>query len=130
MDRSIAQIIHDPEEERKILHAVVQDLPMPEGLRMAGQVLFAGLRLIYKSYTRGHISSADASRERIGLEKECRYFAFRDDLAFEFERKIRATEEARQAYRKERTLENADRLLAALEGDVKTKRSEKTHGNS
>lgn len=125
MDSGIQQVIKDPEQEQKILHAVVQDLPMPEGLTMAGQVLFAGLRLIYKSYTRGHISSADASRERIGLEKECRYFAFRDALAFEHAQKIRETEAARQAYRKERTLENADRLLAALEGTVKTKRSDK-----
>lgn len=125
METSISPIIHDPEMEKKILHAVVQDLPMPEGLPMAGQVLFAGLRLIYKSYCRGHISSADASRERIGLEHSCRYFAFRDDLAFGWEKKIRETEAARQAYRKERTLENADRLLAAIEGNVQTKRSEK-----
>lgn len=125
MDRSIAQIIHDPEMEQKILHAVVQDLPMPEGLPMAGQVLFAGLRWIYKSYTRGYISGADATRERIGLEQSCQYFAFRDDLAFEWARNIRETEMARQAYRKERTLENADRLLAAFEGDVKAKRSDK-----
>ena len=124
METSISTIIHNPEMEQKVLHAVVQDLPMPEGLPMAGQVLFAGLRLIYKSYTRGHISSTDASQERIGLEKACRYFAFRDDLAFDWEGKIRATEAARHAYRKERTLENADRLLAAIEGNVKTKRSE------
>ena len=124
METSITNIIHDPEMEKKILHAVVQDLPQPPGLPIAGQVLFAGLRLIYKSFCRGHISSADASRERIGLEQSCRYFAFRDNLAFDWERRIRETEAARQAYRKERTLENADRLLAAFEGTVKTKRSE------
>lgn len=124
MDTNISQVIHDPEMEQKILHAVVQDLPMPEGLPIAGQVLFAGLRLIYKNYCRGYISSADASRERVGLEQACRYFAFRDDLAFDWERKRRETEAARQEYRKERTLENADRLLAAIEGNVKTKRKE------
>ena len=123
MNTNLSEVLHDPEMEQKILHAVVQDLPQPEGLPMAGQVLFAGLRMIYKSYCRGHISSAQASRERIHLENTCRTFAFRDNLAFGWAQKIRETEAARQAYRKERTLENADRLLAAFEGNVGTKRS-------
>ena len=125
MDSGISQAIKDPEQEQKIIHAVVQDLPMPEGLTMSGQVMFVGLRLIYKSFCRGYISSEAASMERNRLVAECRTFAFRDDLAFELARKIRETEMARQAYRKERTLENADRLLAAFEGNVSTKRSDK-----
>ena len=125
MDSGISQAIKDPEQEQKILHAVVQDLPMPEGLTMAGQVMFAGLRLIYKGFCRGYISSETAGKERNQLVAECRAFAFRDDLAFDWARKLKETEAARQAYRKERTLDNADRLLAALEGTIKTKRSDK-----
>ena len=89
---------------------------MPEGLSMADQVLFLGLRMLYGSSRLKIISEDQVSKERNSLVRKCEYFRFRDDLSSRGERSLRKTEEARAAYRKERTLENADRLLAAVEG--------------
>lgn len=89
---------------------------MPEGLSMADQALFLGLRMLYGSCRLKIISEDQANKERNRLIHKCEYFRFRDELSSRWEKSLRKTEEARAAYRKERTLENADRLLAAVEG--------------
>ena len=89
---------------------------MPEGLSLADQVLFLGLRMLYGSCRLKIIDGDRAKKERINLIRKCEYFRFRNELSNQWENSIRRTEAARAAYRKERTLENADRLLAAVEG--------------
>lgn len=89
---------------------------MPEGLSIADQVLFLGLRMLHGSHRLKIISEDQANKERNSLIHKCEYFRFRDDMSSQWENNIRKTEAARAAYRKERTLENADRLLAAVEG--------------
>ncbi|MBQ2785945.1 MAG: hypothetical protein IJF02_05530 [Oscillospiraceae bacterium] len=89
---------------------------MPEGLSMADQVLFLGLRMLHGSCRLKIISEDQSNKERNSLIHKCEYFRFRDELSSHWERSLRKTEAARAAYRKERTLENADRLLEAVEG--------------
>lgn len=89
---------------------------MPENLPVADQILFIGLRMLYGSCRLKIIDWDRLKRERNLLIHQCNYFRFRDDMSREVADSLRNTEAARCAYRKERTLENADRLLAAVEG--------------
>lgn len=89
---------------------------MPEGLSLADQICYIGLRWLYASCRMKMISLETVRKERIGITKQCEHFRFRDTLSRHWADSIRRTEEARTAYRKNRTLENADRLLAAVEG--------------
>lgn len=89
---------------------------MPKGLTIPDQIMFLGLRMIYGSYRLGIISLEVARKEKNGLIRKCDYFRFRDQLSEGWAEGIKKTEAARAAYRKQRTLENADRLLAAVEG--------------
>lgn len=89
---------------------------MPKGLTIPDQIMFLGLRLLHASYRLGIISREAARKEKNSLIRQCDYFRFRDHLSNGWAEGIKKTEAARAAYRKERTLENADRLLAAVEG--------------
>lgn len=89
---------------------------MPEGLAIADQIIYLGLYWIYASSRKGFINREDARRMKIGLIQDCSHFRFRDELGAHWAELLKTTELARAAYRKERTLENADRLLAAIDG--------------
>jgi len=91
-------------------------MKMPEGLHVADQALFLGLRMLYGSIRLKIIDDDRFMRERRKLIQECEHFRFRDDLAFRYADIIRRTELAKAAYRKERSLENADQLMVAVEG--------------
>lgn len=93
---------------------------MPGGLDLVDQLCFLSLRGLYAQVRSGAIDRAAGSREKAEL-------VYRHDL---WERKLmlrervversaglfRAVELAANAYAKERTLENADRLYHALYG--------------
>lgn len=89
---------------------------MPEGLDVADQFLFLSLRMLYGSLRLKIVGHEWAKKERFRLIRKSEELRFRDGLSKGWEASIRRTEAARAAYRKERTLENADLLLAAVEG--------------
>jgi hypothetical protein len=89
---------------------------MPDGLEYPDQILFLELRMLYDQYNKGFMDRAAAMREKRKLLDVYRAHQFNDQMGKEWTRQIRLTELARAAFRKERTLENADRLLDAIEG--------------
>lgn len=94
--------------------------PMPEGLSLTDQRFFQSLSLLYARYRAGFIDRAAGSREKGQIlyqrDLEGRQREMDDKLIRHHVELTRAIEGAQNAYRKERTLENADRLSAALDG--------------
>jgi len=97
---------------------------MPDGLTYADQVLFLNLRTLYAQKRMNIIDRETAVREKKKLLDTYRLYQFREQMEDEWIKGIRATEILRATYRKDRTLENADRLVAAMEGMVPIELSE------
>ncbi|MBQ0037832.1 MAG: hypothetical protein KBS74_04075 [Clostridiales bacterium] len=100
--------------------AAMHGEPMPVGLCGREVVEYIGLRYLYLSVKRGIITREMASKEKRQLIADLNGA----EAAHEFDikcwesagRRYAATESARNTYRKNRTLENADKLMAALDG--------------
>ena len=89
---------------------------MPQGLEYPDQILFLELRLLYDSYKRKMIDRDTATREKVELLRTYEAHKIVDNMGKEWVDQIKRTELARAAYRKERTIQNADKLLACVEG--------------
>ena len=91
---------------------------MPNGLGYPDQILYLSLRILYESLRKGIIDRETAIREKRRLVTEYNAYKFREKMGDEWVKVIKDTELARAAYRKDRSLENADKLLAAVEGTL------------
>lgn len=89
---------------------------IPDGLEYPDQILFLELRMLYDQLKKGIVDRPTAMKEKKKLLDAYRVYQFNDQMGKEWVERIRLTELARAAYRKERTLENADRLVALIEG--------------
>lgn len=89
---------------------------MPKGLEYPDQILFLELRLLYDSYKRKLIDRETATREKVELLRTYESHKIVDRMGKEWVDQIKRTELARSAYRKEKTIENADKLVSFLEG--------------
>lgn len=89
---------------------------MPEGLTLTDQNMFLSLRSLYDNYKKSVVDRDTASREKNRLIIEYKSSILIDTVCRNWVDQIKQTEIARAAYRKDRTLENADKLLAAIEG--------------
>lgn len=89
---------------------------MPKGLEYPDQILFLELRLLYDSYKRKLIDREYATREKVELLRIYEAHKIVDRMAKELVDQIKLTELARATYRKEKTIENADKLIACIEG--------------
>ena len=89
---------------------------MPEGMEYPDQILFLELRLLYDSYKRKMIDREAATQEKVELLRTYEAHKIVDRMCKEWVDQIKRTELARAAYRKEKTIENADKLLACVEG--------------
>lgn len=89
---------------------------MPEGMEYPDQILFHELRLLYDSYKRKLIDRETATQEKIELLRIYEAHKIVDRMGKEWVEQIKRTELARAEYRKNRTLENADLLVLAIEG--------------
>lgn len=90
---------------------------MPGGLDYPDQILFLELRLLYDSYKRKLIDRDTATQEKVELLRTYETHKIVDKMGKEWVDQIRRTELARADYRKDRTIENADKLLACVEGN-------------
>lgn len=94
--------------------------PLPENLPLADQMAYMGLRNIYWAFHAGRLTVSMAHFEKNKLRKEYEAMkaklAFDDKLTAHHVATIKAVEAAQCRYRKERTLEAADSLSAALDG--------------
>lgn len=89
---------------------------MPDGLSSADQQMFLELRLLYDSHKRGIVDREAAKREKIKLLDKYRANVLVDTFCRQWAQQHAKTELARQEYRKNRTLENADAIILAFEG--------------
>ena len=89
---------------------------MPKGLEYPDQILFLELRLLYDSYKRKLIDRETATREKVELLRTYESHKIVDRIGKEWVDQIKRTELARATYRKEKTIENADKLVSFLEG--------------
>ena len=91
---------------------------MPKGLEYPDQILFLELRLLYDSYKRKLIDRDKATQEKIELLRTYEAHKIADRMGKEWVDQIKRTELARAEYRKDKTIENADKLLSCVEGDA------------
>lgn len=89
---------------------------MPKELEYPDQILFLELRLLYDSYKRKLIDRDKATQEKAELLRTYEAHKIVDRMGKEWVDQIKRTELARAEYRKDKTIENADRLLACVEG--------------
>ena len=89
---------------------------MPKGLEYPDQILFLELRLLYDSYKRKLIDRDKATQEKVELLRTFEAHKIVDKMGKEWVDQIKRTELARAEYRKNKTIENADRLVATIEG--------------
>ena len=89
---------------------------MPKGLEYPDQILFLELRLLYDSYKRKLIDRDTATQEKIELLRTYEAHKIVDKMGKEWVDQIKRTELARAEYRKNKIIENADKLLTCVEG--------------
>lgn len=89
---------------------------MPKGLEYPDQILFLELRLLYDSYKKKIIDRDTATREKVELLRTYEGHKAVESMGKLWVEQIKKTELFRADYRKNRTLENADRLLKSIEG--------------
>lgn len=89
---------------------------MPGGLEYPDQILFLELRLLYDSYKKKIIDRETATREKVELLRVYECHKIVESMGKLWVEQIKQTELFRAEYRKNRTLENADRLLKSIEG--------------
>lgn len=89
---------------------------MPKGLEYPDQILFLELRLLYDSYKRKLIDRDKATWEKVELLRTYEAHKIVDKMGKEWVDQIKRTELARGEYRKDKTIENADKLLTCVEG--------------
>ena len=89
---------------------------MPKGLEYPDQILFLELRLLYDSYKKQLIDRETATREKVELLRTYEAHKIVDRMGKEWVDQIKRTELARAEYRKDKTIENADKLLDCVEG--------------
>lgn len=91
-------------------------LEMPDGLSFPDQILYLCLRSLYDQYYKKIINREVATKEKKKLLQEYRCYKFQDEMGKQWVDVIRLTDLARCDYKKNRNLENADRLVEIIEG--------------
>ena len=89
---------------------------MPNGLEYPDQILFLELLLLYDSYKRKMIDRDTATQEKVELLRTYEAHKIVDKMGKEWVDQIKRTELARATFRKEKNIENAEKLLACVEG--------------
>lgn len=90
--------------------------PMPDGLEYFDQCMYLNLRNVYAALRGNLIDRDEAMHEKIELIEAAEHFQYKCNMEKIFADAVVDTQQAREEYRKHRTLENADKLLHAFEG--------------
>ena len=85
--------------------------PMPDGLSLVDQCAFYFLQTMYRGLRTG-----SKDRDQAIKEKGQMTYQYNKEMGDFWAETYRQVEAAQTAYRKNRTLANADRLIAALDG--------------
>lgn len=89
---------------------------MPKGLEYPDQILFLELRLLYDSYKRKIIDRDTATMEKVELLRTYEAHKIVEKMGKRWVEQIKITDIARAEYKKNKTIENADKLVACVEG--------------
>lgn len=89
---------------------------MPYGLDFPDQLLFLQLRCLYDSYKKGIVDRPTAVAEKAELLRTYKNHKMIEQMGRDWIKTIKDTEICRAEYRKNKTIENADRLLFVIEG--------------
>ena len=89
---------------------------MPDGLSYPDQILYLGLRMLYRQYYQKIIDRETAVREKKKMIKKYQGLKFREEMGDHWVEIIRLTECARTEYRKNPCHENAMKLIETIEG--------------
>lgn len=103
-------------EPDKIERLAMAGEQMPPSLSMPDQLLFLCLRDLYHQYRAGFVDRDTAKKEKSEILREWESFVNLDTNCRRWIELFKRTEAASTKYRKERTLESADLLLACVEG--------------
>lgn len=95
---------------------------MPAGMDYPDQVTYLCFRMLYAQLRMGIIDRDAAVREKRKIMREYEGYKSVDKMGQEWVQIIKETEIARADYRKHRCLENADKLIEAIEGVKYVKR--------
>lgn len=96
--------------------SAMQNAPMPPGLTFPDQLMYQSLALLYARYRLKLISREQAQKEKQSLLREHETTKYKWSLGGHWASVLKNTELTCSAYRKNRTLDNADKLVQALEG--------------
>lgn len=107
-------------EVSRVERAAMDGAPMPTGLSWRGVTEYIALRALYWAYKHKVITREEASQYKVELIAALNGA----EGAYDFERRCwetagnryKATEAALSEYRKNRALENADKLVAVIDG--------------
>lgn len=96
--------------------AAIRGDEMSTGLEYPDQILYLSLRMLYAQKRMGIIDRDTAVAEKKKLLDEYRVYQFREQMGEQWVQVIKDTDLARAEYRKNPTIENANKLVAIIEG--------------
>lgn len=99
---------------------------MPKGLCLAEIYLFQSMRHLYSEFRRGRISQGTGKRERVQIMNSYRTARSMQSIWAESLERKKDAESAVNEYRRNPTIENADKAINALYGGVGRKQHVKT----
>lgn len=88
----------------------------PRGLSYSERILYSAFCVLYFKYKNGMITREEGAREKRELIAEHKKRQCEEDLYMYGIERNKKIEQAVWAYRKNRTLENADNLIFAIDG--------------
>lgn len=96
--------------------AAIRGDEMPDGLSFPDQLMYIALRSLYSQVRQGIIPRDAGVREKRKIMPQYERYRSGWDCGLEWAKKLKVTEAARAAYRKNRSLTAADELVAIMEG--------------
>lgn len=92
--------------------------PMPDGLTSPEQTMYLQLRMLYHQYRNGLVSREQAKEEKRLLCVEFEKNKHKEKMYRYWVEQTKRTERYKNAYMKNKTIENADRLVRVLDGET------------
>ena len=100
--------------------AAMHNEPMPDGLDLSDQLCYQALAILYARYHSGKITREQGEKEarmiRRKREENIKSNEFGEKCREHSMKLWKDIEQSANAYQRDRTLENADRLIAAIYG--------------
>lgn len=114
------RVVYDPEELTLLARSGAD---MPSGLGFAEICLFQAMRNLYSEYRRGRISLETGKRERVQIMNNYRSARLMQEVWHTSLDRFKRGELAVSEYRKNPTIENADKAIDILYGGVGRKQN-------